>query len=86
MTDDGECGTVGENLHQCHFIPHDLTWAGTRAAAVESRRLTALAMAQPRLGLVSGLFPCGFSTNMLHVFFFSLFMLYALPISKITLE
>jgi hypothetical protein len=28
-------------------MPHDLTWAQTRAAAVESRRLTAWAMARP---------------------------------------
>jgi hypothetical protein len=28
-------------------IPHDLTWARTRAAAVRSRRLTAWAMARP---------------------------------------
>jgi hypothetical protein len=28
-------------------IPHDMTWAGTRAAAVGSRRLTAWAMARP---------------------------------------
>jgi hypothetical protein len=28
-------------------IPHDLTWAQTRAAAVGSRRLTACTMAQP---------------------------------------
>jgi hypothetical protein len=29
-------------------IPHDLTWARTRAAAVGSRRLTTWAMARPR--------------------------------------
>jgi hypothetical protein len=28
-------------------IPHDLTWARTRAAAVGSRRLTARAVARP---------------------------------------
>jgi hypothetical protein len=28
-------------------IPHDLTWAWTRASAVGSRRLTAWAMARP---------------------------------------
>jgi hypothetical protein len=28
-------------------IPHDLTWARTRAAGVGSQRLTARAMAQP---------------------------------------
>jgi hypothetical protein len=28
-------------------IPHDLTWARTRTAAVESRRLTVWAMARP---------------------------------------
>jgi hypothetical protein len=28
-------------------IPHDLTWARTRAAAVRTRRVTACAMAQP---------------------------------------
>jgi hypothetical protein len=30
-------------------IPYDLTWARTRAAAVGSRRLTALAMARPKI-------------------------------------
>jgi hypothetical protein len=30
-------------------IPHDLTWTRTRTAAVGSRRLTALAMAQPSI-------------------------------------
>jgi hypothetical protein len=30
-------------------IPHDLTWARTRAAAVGSRRLTAWIMARPKL-------------------------------------
>jgi hypothetical protein len=30
-------------------IPHDLTWDGTRAAAVGSQRLTARAMARPKL-------------------------------------
>jgi hypothetical protein len=37
-----------------------------------------------RLGLLSGLFPFGFPTNMLHAFLFSLFMLHALPISSST--
>jgi hypothetical protein len=45
----GETEVLGENLHQCHFahIPHDLTRALTRAAAVGSRRLTAWTMARP---------------------------------------
>jgi hypothetical protein len=34
-------------------IPHDLTWDRTLAAAVESRRLTARAMARPVLAVAS---------------------------------
>jgi hypothetical protein len=38
----GETEVLGENVPQCQpQIPHDLTWARTRAAAVGSRRLTA---------------------------------------------
>jgi hypothetical protein len=40
----GETEVVGENLPQ---IPHDLTWAWTRDAAVGSRQLTASAMERP---------------------------------------
>jgi hypothetical protein len=35
-------------------IPHDLTWARTRAAAVGNRRLTAWAMARPLLIFIRG--------------------------------
>jgi hypothetical protein len=48
----GETEVLGENLPQRHFfvhhkIPHDQTRVWTRAAVVESRRLTAWAMARP---------------------------------------
>jgi hypothetical protein len=33
----GKTEMLGENLHQCRFVPYDFTWARTRAAAVESR-------------------------------------------------
>jgi hypothetical protein len=43
---DGETEVLGENLPQCHFVHKkshmSVTWARTRAAAVGSRRLTAL--------------------------------------------
>jgi hypothetical protein len=60
--DDEECGAVDgmrigwgnpstrrkpTPLPLCPPIPHDLTWDQTRASAVGSRRLTALAMARP---------------------------------------
>jgi hypothetical protein len=45
-------------------IPHDLTWARTGAVEVGSRRLTAWAMARPRLILNLHAFRgCGASTN-----------------------
>jgi hypothetical protein len=63
MTDDDECGAVGgmrigrgsrstrRKPAPVPFcppqIPHDLTWARTRVAAVGSQRLTAWAMARP---------------------------------------
>jgi hypothetical protein len=63
IDDDEECGAVGgmrigggnRNTSKktapvplySPQTPHDLTWARTRAAAVRSRRLTALAMTQP---------------------------------------
>jgi hypothetical protein len=66
-TIDDECGAVGKmrigrgnrstrrkpaSVPVCPpQIPHDLTRARTRAAAVENRRLTALVMARPCLGL-----------------------------------
>jgi hypothetical protein len=39
----GETEVLGENLPQCHFVPHKshIIWAGTRAAEVGSRLLTA---------------------------------------------
>jgi hypothetical protein len=40
-------------------IPHDLTWAQTREAAVESQLLTAWAMARPKFqGIKSNLYLC----------------------------
>jgi hypothetical protein len=63
MIDDDECGAVGWmrigrgnrsiQIKSAQVplrppqIPHDLTWARTRPAAVGSRRLTAWAMARP---------------------------------------
>jgi hypothetical protein len=62
MMDDDECGAVGgmrigrgnRNTRRkpapvplCPQIPHDSTWARTRAAAVGSRLLTAWVMARP---------------------------------------
>jgi hypothetical protein len=47
-------------------IPHYLTWARTRAAAVESRRLTAWAMAHLRKCLLSH--GCSGSYKLSHVF------------------
>jgi hypothetical protein len=63
MIDDGECVAIGgmkisrgnrstrrkpAPMPLCPpQIPHDLTWAGSRAAAVGSRRVTAWAMARP---------------------------------------
>jgi hypothetical protein len=64
--DDYECGTIGGMLGTGNQstrrkpapvplcspqIPHDLTRARTRAAAVGSRLLTTLAMARPRCTL-----------------------------------
>jgi hypothetical protein len=49
----GETEVLGENLPQRHFvhkIPHDQT----RAAAMESQRLTAWAMARPLRHLTEG--------------------------------
>jgi hypothetical protein len=45
----GETEILGENLPQCHFVHHKshMTWPGTRAATVGSRRLTAWVMARP---------------------------------------
>jgi hypothetical protein len=44
----GQTEVLGKNLPLCLFvhkkIPHDLTWARTRAAAVGSQRLTAWAI------------------------------------------
>jgi hypothetical protein len=67
MIDDGDCGAIGGmkidrgNLSigrkpapvpLCQpQIPHDLTWARTRAAAVGSQRLTAWAMARTSTNL-----------------------------------
>jgi hypothetical protein len=61
-------------------IPHDLTWHRTRAAAVESQRLTAWAMARPRY-LVSlfvclfvmkqGSYPLDLDIRSLRIYFFS---------------
>jgi hypothetical protein len=67
MIDDGDCGTLGGMkifrgnrstrtkpipVPLCPpQIPHDLTRAGTLAAAVGSQRLTAWAMARPNLSL-----------------------------------
>jgi hypothetical protein len=64
IRDDDECGAVGgmrigkgnrstrrkpAAVPLCQpKIPHDLTWARTRAAAVGSRRLTVWVMARPR--------------------------------------
>jgi hypothetical protein len=63
MIDDDECGAVGgmrigEGNRSTRGkpapvplyppqIPHDLTWARTRAAAVGSQQLTACAMVRP---------------------------------------
>jgi hypothetical protein len=55
-----EIEVPGENLSQCH-IPHDLTWARTRAAAVGTRRLTAWAMARPIFALLSCTVPPSYS-------------------------
>jgi hypothetical protein len=44
-----ETNMLGENLPQCHFVPHDLTWARTWAAAVGSQWLTAWAIARPQM-------------------------------------
>jgi hypothetical protein len=58
---DDECGTVHKMIGRGNWstwrpaqvalcpsqVPHGLIWAQTRAAAVESQRLTAWAMAQP---------------------------------------
>jgi hypothetical protein len=71
MIDDDECGAVGgmrigrgnrttrrkpAPLPLCPpQIPHDLTCARTRAAAVRSRRLTSWAMARPNRHFVEGL-------------------------------
>jgi hypothetical protein len=65
MTDDDECGAVGgmkigrgnrntrRKPAQVQLCPpqilHDLTWDRTRAAAVGSRRLTALDVARPSI-------------------------------------
>jgi hypothetical protein len=65
MIDDDDCGAIGGmRIGRGNWstwrktalvplcppqIPHDLTWARTRAAAVGSRRLTAWAMARPHL-------------------------------------
>jgi hypothetical protein len=65
MTDDCDCGAVGgmkidrgnrstrrkpAPVPLCPpSIPHDLTWARTRAAALLSQRLTAWALARPRI-------------------------------------
>jgi hypothetical protein len=46
----GETEVLGENLPQCRFVhhqPHMLARTRTRAAAVGSQRLTALATARP---------------------------------------
>jgi hypothetical protein len=50
----GKPEIFGENLLQCHFVHHKshMTWLGTRAAAVGSRRLTAWAMARPKVYVV----------------------------------
>jgi hypothetical protein len=66
---DDECGAVGgmrigrgnrNTRRKCApvplcppQIPHDLTWAPTRAAAAERWRLTAWAMARPRRGVTN---------------------------------
>jgi hypothetical protein len=75
MIDDGDCGAIGgmkigsgnRNTRRkaapeplCSpQIPHDQTRARTRAAAVGSQRLTAWAMARPKLqGIKSNLYVC----------------------------
>jgi hypothetical protein len=80
MIDDGDCGAIGEMkigrrnrstrrkpapVPLCPpQIPHDLTRARTRVAAVWSRRLTAWAMARPYVSTyASGLFDKGSSSG-----------------------
>jgi hypothetical protein len=52
----GKTEVLGENLPQRYFCPtqnpHDQTRVWTRAAAVESRRLTAWAMARPSMDFI----------------------------------
>jgi hypothetical protein len=49
-----ETEVLGENLSLCHFLHHKShkVWARTRDAAVGRRRLTAWAMARPRIMLL----------------------------------
>jgi hypothetical protein len=48
------------NLPQCHFV-HHLTWAGTRAAAVGSRLLTAGAVERPGWEVTRKLLGCKYT-------------------------
>jgi hypothetical protein len=44
MMDDDECGAIGGMIGRGNRrpqIPHDMTWARTRAVTMGSRRLTA---------------------------------------------
>jgi hypothetical protein len=52
MRTDRETEVLGENLLCPPQIPHYLTWARTRAAAVGSRRLAARSMARPSVSKV----------------------------------
>jgi hypothetical protein len=61
----GETEMLRENLFQLHFVHHKshMTWAGTRAAAVGSWRLTTWVTVRPQ-ATVSCWASEGFTTNM----------------------